>query len=149
MRNVAGLWMLALLIILFVGTAACASGGDDNGVGQIVETDDGSYVDITPQELQEILGAKDFSFVNAHAPYEGEIEPTDLFIPPDEIEDRLSELPSATDAKIILYCRSGNMSATAAKTLVSLGYTNVWNLAGGMIAWEDAGYPVVELPERS
>ncbi len=145
MRNVAGLWMLTLLIILFVGTAACASGGSDNGVGQIVETDGGSYIDITPPELQGMLEVKDFSFVNVHVPYEGEIEPTDLFIPFDEMEDNLDGLPSATDAKIILYCRSGNMSATAAKTLVRLGYTNVWNLAGGMIAWEDAGYPVVEL----
>jgi len=34
------------------------------------------------------------------------------------------------------------MSAAAAEALVGLGYTNVWNLDGGMIAWEGAGYPL-------
>ncbi|MDX1251538.1 MAG: hypothetical protein IDH49_04670 [Gammaproteobacteria bacterium] len=32
------------------------------------------------------------------------------------------------------------MSAIAAEKLVRLGYTNVWNLQGGMMAWEKAGY---------
>ena len=40
----------------------------------------------------------------------------------------------------MLYCRSGNMSAEAAEMLVGLGYTDVWDLRGGMIAWERAGF---------
>jgi len=35
------------------------------------------------------------------------------------------------------------MSVIAAKALVELGYTNVWNLDGGMIAWYEAGYPLL------
>jgi rhodanese-related sulfurtransferase len=34
------------------------------------------------------------------------------------------------------------MIRMAAETLVGLGYTNVWNLDGGMVAWEQAGLPV-------
>jgi rhodanese-related sulfurtransferase len=34
------------------------------------------------------------------------------------------------------------MSTEAAQALVKLGYTNVFQLAGGMIAWEKAGYPI-------
>ena len=34
------------------------------------------------------------------------------------------------------------MSAIAAETLVRLGYTNVWNMEGGMIAWETLGLPL-------
>jgi len=34
------------------------------------------------------------------------------------------------------------MSAIAAETLVKLGYTNLWNLDGGMVAWEQAGYEI-------
>lgn len=39
-------------------------------------------------------------------------------------------------------CRSGRMSAIAAANLVGLGYTNVWNLDGGMAAWEQAGLEI-------
>ena len=91
-----------------------------------------------------MLESKDFPLVNVHIPYEREIEGTDLFIPYDQIAERLDELPQERDAKVVLYCRSGSMSAIAAEALVSLGYTNVWNLEGGMIAWEQAGYPLLD-----
>jgi rhodanese-related sulfurtransferase len=34
------------------------------------------------------------------------------------------------------------MSMIAAEELVKLGYTNIWNLDGGMVAWEKAGQPI-------
>lgn len=38
------------------------------------------------------------------------------------------------------------MSAIAAGTLVGLGYSSIWELDGGMLAWEAAGYPLVQRP---
>jgi rhodanese-related sulfurtransferase len=96
-----------------------------------------------PEGLAAMLDGKDFRLINVHIPYAGEISGTDLEIPYDQIEQRASELPADKGAKIVLYCRSGAMSAMAARSLVKLGYTNVWNLDGGMSAWEQAGHPLV------
>jgi rhodanese-related sulfurtransferase len=108
--------------------------------GETVTVTGGSYQNITADELNTLMKDKDFVFVNVHIPFAGNIAGTDLSIAYDQIEQNLSQLPADKSAKIILYCRSGRMSAIAAEELVSLGYTNIWNLDGGMDAWEQAGY---------
>ena len=102
-----------------------------------------SFQDISAVELLAILEEKDFTLINVHTPYAGEISGTDSFVSFNQIGSNIGEFPSDKDAKIVLYCRSGGMSAIAAETLTGLGYTNVENLAGGMIAWEQAGYPLM------
>jgi rhodanese-related sulfurtransferase len=101
-----------------------------------------SYTKIDAKGLADMLKRKDFLFVNVHIPYEGEIEKTDLFIPYNEIEEKLNKLPSDKNVKIVLYCRSDRMSVIAARTLVTLGYSNIWSLEGGMVAWKKAGFPL-------
>jgi phage shock protein E len=91
-----------------------------------------------------MLEQKVFPLVNVHVPYEGELAETDLFIPYDRIGRNLEKLPADKGAKVVLYCRSGSMGAIATRELVGLGYTNVWNLSGGMIAWREAGYPLIK-----
>jgi rhodanese-related sulfurtransferase len=99
------------------------------------------YTDISVAELSEMLEDKDFTMVNVHIPFEGDLPQTDLSIPYDEIDQHLDQLPDK-DAKIVLYCRSDRMSHIAAETLVQNGYTNVYNLDGGFVAWEAAGLPM-------
>jgi rhodanese-related sulfurtransferase len=104
----------------------------------------GTYRDISPAQLAEMLKSKDFTFINTHIPYEGEIEQTDVFIAFEENgPQRVSEYPADKEARIVLYCRSGRMSTIVATELAKAGYANVWNLDGGMIAWEKAGYELI------
>lgn len=137
---VVSLILLASLLSACNSTPASTSALE--AAGQQVVVPGGSYTDVSVAELQTMLANKDFTFVNVHIPFEGNIADTDLSIPYNEIDENLEQLPKAKNAKIVLYCRSDRMSRIAAETLVSLGFTNVWNLDGGMVAWEQAGLPL-------
>lgn len=50
----------------------------------------------------------------------------------------VDELEGLKGKEVIVYCRSGNRSGQAAMMLESMGFTNVKNLVGGMLAWQDA-----------
>ena len=130
-----------LLALTAIFLAAC-QGQPAQVTGETVNVAGGSYRNVTPDELNAMLKNKDFVFVNVHIPFEGNIANSDLSLPYDQIAEPqyLSQLPADKNARIILYCRSGRMSQIAAEELVKLGYTNLWNLAGGMVEWEGAGY---------
>jgi rhodanese-related sulfurtransferase len=131
--------LIGLLVILVVR-------GETAEVGTRVEVPGGAYTNVVALEMKNMLEAKDFFFVNVHIPYEGEIARTDAFIPFDKVEQQFDRLPARKDAKIVLYCKSDRMSTMAAETLVRLGYTNVWNLKGGMVGWRQRGYSLLSAP---
>ena len=79
--------------------------------------------------------------VNVHVPYAGRIAGTDALIPYDRIAGD-ARLPTDKSTPIVLYCRTGRMSALAATTLMNAGYTTVVYLDGGMDAWVGAGRPL-------
>jgi len=138
----------SILLLLSALLAACSSPITAPAVssaaellkGSPVRVEGGAYLNLTPAQLAEMLKSKDFMFINTHIPYEGEIEKTDAFIPYDQMTQLLKDHTPDKSAKIVLYCRSGRMSAIAAQELVKAGYTNIWNLDGGMVAWEKSGY---------
>ena len=130
---------LVLVVITVLVLAGCQS---KPVTGDTVATGSGSYKSISSEELNTMLAEKDFVLINVHIPFAGDIPGTDRSIPYDQIEQDSARLPADKSAKIVLYCRSGRMSQIAAETLVSLGYNNVWDLNGGMVAWEKAGYEI-------
>ncbi len=134
--------LLIALMFLFILSACSSQATPESVTGTTVIVDDGSYLNVAPSELNSMLANKDFVFVNVHIPFAGNIASTDLSIPYDQIDQNLTQLPADKNAKIVLYCRSGRMSAIAAETLVKLGYINIWNLDGGMVAWEQGGFKI-------
>jgi rhodanese-related sulfurtransferase len=137
--------ILGSIFVVVLLLAACSSTATSQPtadvVGKPVLVDGGSYTDVSVAELQTMLENKDFTFINVHVPFEGDIAGTDLSIPYDQIEQNLDKLPDK-NAKIVLYCRSDRMSNIAAKILVDLGYANIYNLDGGMVDWEGAGLSI-------
>jgi rhodanese-related sulfurtransferase len=136
---------LLALVTLMLLAAGCAGSPSGAAPASPAKNADG-YTDITAQQLKSMLAAKDFTLVNVHVPYQGELPQTDMFIPYDQIANNLDKLPDK-NARIVLYCRSGTMSTQAAKTLTGLGYTNVLELDGGFYAWQAAGYELLNKPQ--
>lgn len=60
----------------------------------------------------------------------------------DQLEKRLAELEKFKERPIVLYCASGNRSATACGILKKAGFAQVFNLDGGLPAWREANLPV-------
>ena len=133
--------IILLAIVAALAISACAAPGSDQ-VSQ-PPAQPAQVTKIDADQLATMLQNKDFAFVNVHIPYAGEIANTDLQIPYNEMPANLSKLPDK-DAKIVLYCRSGRMSDEASQELVKLGYTNVYDVVGGMQAWSASGHELIQ-----
>lgn len=91
---------------------------------------------MTVHELKQLRDAGDDHFLlDVREPHEQaicRIEGAKL-IPLGELENRTAELPSGK--RILIHCKSGGRSARAVSKLRELGFENVWNISGGIIAW--------------
>lgn len=63
-------------------------------------------------------------------------------IPLADLEGRVSELSKQKEKPVIVYCQSGARSAAACTLLQKNGFTEVYSLEGGLLAWEKAALPV-------
>ena len=103
----------------------------------------GNIVDSIPQITVEDLKRKQdagegFFLLDVREPHEVPIATLGApLIPVGSVEQRLNELPTDKNTEIIIHCRSGARSQKAALLLKQHGYTNVENLAGGILAWAD------------
>ena len=69
--------------------------------------------------------------------------PGAIHIPRGSLESRVEQALPDRDRPIVVYCATGARSAFATKSLEELGYTNVANLAGGIVDWKRNGFPTV------
>lgn len=91
---------------------------------------------MTVHELKQLRDAGDDHFLlDVREPHEQAICRIDgaVLIPLGELEGRTTELPR--DRRILVHCKSGGRSARAVTRLRELGFADVWNISGGIIAW--------------
>ena len=55
----------------------------------------------------------------------------------EELNENILDLIPNKERKILVYCQSGNRSKIASERLISYGYTNVYNMMGGIAAYQE------------
>lgn len=98
----------------------------------------GKYELVNALEFDD-LAEKDNAFVlDVHTPEQTHIPGTDAFIPYNKIKENIDSLPKDKSVPILVYCRSGSMSKKASDDLIELGYTEVYDLSGGINAYKES-----------
>ena len=70
-------------------------------------------------------------------------------VPLNSLKNGLKALEKHKGRPIIAVCQSGSRSASACTTLRKAGFENVYNLRGGMMAWQNAQLPIKQQTNRS
>ena len=133
------LWTIILLALMLT-IAAC---GGDSASSPAEEVNVSTLADtIDVQTAATLQGRDDVILIDVREQdeYDAGHIPDITLIPMSEIQSRVDEIP--TDVEVILTCRSGNRSGQVHAYLEELGYDNVHNMAGGILAWEAAGLEV-------
>lgn len=132
---------LALLTLIMFSLAAC--GGQPAAPPDAGALNPSSLPDaVDVATVYSLQDSADVFLLDVREPDEyaaGHI-PGITLIPMGEVAARLSEIP--TDREVIVTCRTGNRSGQVADFLREQGFSNVHNMEGGIVAWEEAGYPV-------
>lgn len=97
---------------------------------------------LSPTELQASIPQRDFLLVNLVVPSKSLIEGTDLSVAATDSVGLENALQHDKNRKVVFYCMSGNTSKIVMAKLAGLGYGQMRDLAGGLMAWQAAGLPV-------
>jgi rhodanese-related sulfurtransferase len=125
--------LIAIVVVAVLGYWIYSTQGNQNVIATTQR--------LNPQQYQSTLAATDHMLVDVRTPEEfnsGHIAGA-VNIALQSLPAQINTLPK--DKPIVLYCRSGARSSTAAQMLAKAGYTNVYDL-GGLIDWRAAGLPL-------
>jgi len=98
-----------------------------DGIPQISVEELKARMDTDKPFVLDVRDPHEYAIVNLGVPQ----------IPLGVLGDRLSEIPVGKNDEILIHCRSGARSQKAALLLKEAGYTNVKNVAGGILAWAE------------
>jgi rhodanese-related sulfurtransferase len=103
-----------------------------------------SFGDVTVEEAKSLVESNVSLIivdVRTREEYDsGHIEGA-ILIPVSELEGRMNEL--SKEEELLIYCRTGNRSSNSVNILKANGYTKIFHMNDGIIAWIQAGYPTV------
>lgn len=128
---------MVVISIMFTGCANKAINTNTGELDKEVVSEKVEYRKISADEAKEIIDNGDYNIildVRLLEEYkEGHIKNA-IIIPVDELQTKALEMLTNKEDKILVYCKSGRRSEIASKTLIEMGYTNVYDF-GGLNNW--------------
>ncbi|VVB93683.1 Thiosulfate sulfurtransferase GlpE [uncultured archaeon] len=127
---------IAGIVILLVALSGCTNPAR--------QPEEAKQIDITVEHGKKMIDGGEVFILDVRTVEEydaGHINGS-VLIPLQDLEKRLNEIPR--DRKILVYCRTGHRSTQASEILVKNGFTQVYNMNGGITEWTKAGYEVIK-----
>lgn len=104
------------------------------------------FSDLSPQDAVVLINKQDALVLDVRD--ESEFKSGHIVnarnIPVALLETQLNELESSRERPLLIVCKTGQRSARASSLLKKQGFTNVFKLGGGMLAWQGASLPSVK-----
>lgn len=123
--------ILLLALTSAIGLSSCGTTEEPTDEGKPTVTN------ITAEQGRDMMAQDEAIIlvdVRTEAEFTEEHIPDAILVPIDELETLAPELMPDKEATYIIYCRSGNRSASAAQQLIELGYQKIYDM-GGIIDW--------------
>jgi sulfur-carrier protein adenylyltransferase/sulfurtransferase len=100
--------------------------------------------EISAREAPDAISTNDAVLLDVRSDQEWQIShiPGALHVPMSQLEERLPELAPDRSRPIITYCAVGARSLRSLPTLDELGYEDTVSMTGGIVAWQELGFPV-------
>jgi phage shock protein E len=131
-----------LAALVSVGGISACSGGSDSGTAGSTS---GAVTTVSPSDAVKILGTPGVRVIDVRTPAEygsGHL-PTavNIDVEGSSFDQQIAGLPKTVS--YFVYCHSGNRSGVATSKMAALGFTSVYNLQGGIAAWQANGGTIV------
>lgn len=124
-------------VLSFAGLSACSTGTD--------AATDATVTDVGVADSADVLAEPGITVIDVRTAAEyasGHLAgAVNIDVSDDGFDAKVSEL--AKDGTYLVYCHSGNRSAAAADRMAGLGFTTIYNLKGGVTAWQANGGALV------
>lgn len=148
MRTTLSVAVLLALVACGTSTATETPLATESAPAATLSLPEASFAQASPQQaatiISERLGGDGFVLLDVRTPEEfteGKIAGSENI---DFYEAAFAENIAALDrdASYVVYCRSGNRSGQTLHLMQQLGFTDVTDVSGGIVAWQEAGLPV-------
>jgi rhodanese-related sulfurtransferase len=126
-----------ILILAFIGTLGAL-------IASEVSRRLSGMKSVGPAEATQLSNRENAVFLDIRddGEYKGGHIPEAIHIPLKQLPERVKELDKHKGCPVITYCRSGTRSNSAGSILKKHGFESVYNLGGGMTAWQSANLPI-------